>query len=233
MSDYRPANPLQWLLTKAEPWQNAIGRSARRKLMRRYKKRAEADYRRIRAALGPGDICLDLGANVSEVTADLAATGALVHAYEPDPETFAKLQAKVGHLPNVVLHQAAVGAKPGTVHLRRERHYATDPTKYSVGSSVVFDDARMDQTNSVDVRQVAFADVLAGFDRKVAFIKMDIEGSELAILADLFARGDFSGFERLYAETRQHLRPADMPEILRLRKAAAALHTPDINLYWR
>ena len=39
----------------------------------------------------------------------MATSGAEVHAYEPDPTTFARLQEAVVDLPNVHLHQAAVG----------------------------------------------------------------------------------------------------------------------------
>ena len=42
MAEYRPVNPLQGPLTKAGPGPNALGRSARRKPMRRDKRQAAA-----------------------------------------------------------------------------------------------------------------------------------------------------------------------------------------------
>jgi hypothetical protein len=127
MAFYRPEGLVQSLLDRMQYWPNAIGRSAGRKLDRRYKRRSERDFATAVAGLKPGDVCLDLGANRGDFTKAMAARGATVHAYEPDPDTFARLQAAVGQLPNVKLHQAAVGAREGTVTLRREVGYQDDP----------------------------------------------------------------------------------------------------------
>ncbi len=36
-----------------------------------------------------GDLCIDLGANIGEITCRLAATGSDVISFEPDPGAFA------------------------------------------------------------------------------------------------------------------------------------------------
>ncbi|MFM7443241.1 MAG: FkbM family methyltransferase, partial [Tabrizicola sp.] len=63
---------------------------ALRKLKRRHKRdlrhaRAEGMLAGIAAMLRPGDVAVDCGANRGDVTAVLAASGAVVHAFEPDP----------------------------------------------------------------------------------------------------------------------------------------------------
>lgn len=233
MASYRPKGLFQTLLDRVQYWPNAIGRSAGRKLDRRYKRRAERDFRRILALLGPRDVCIDLGANRGEFTQLLAATGATVHAFEPDPDTFARLQAACASLPNVHLHQAAVGAGAGEVTLRREAGYADDPIGHSVGSSVRFTDPRMDQGEGIRVPQRAFADVVATAGPALRLIKMDIEGSEIEILNDLMQSGVALEVEYLFVETHQQHYPADLPAVWQLRRWAATQSRPDINLHWR
>ena len=101
------------VLHKTERLGGYIGRAATRELRLRYKSSVQAEFNARLAALRSGDVALDLGANVGVYTARMAETGATVHAFEPDPDTFARLVKRVGHLPNVVLHQKAVGAGGG------------------------------------------------------------------------------------------------------------------------
>ena len=56
----------------------------------------------LRAALGPGDVCIDLGANIGEVTVPLAETGATVHAFAPDHDTFAQLKSACARHPSAM-----------------------------------------------------------------------------------------------------------------------------------
>ncbi|MFM8517574.1 MAG: FkbM family methyltransferase [Nevskiaceae bacterium] len=233
MASYRPQGLFQTVLDRLQYWPNAIGRSAGRKLDRRYKRRAEHDFLQVLATLGPGDVCLDLGANRGEFTQLLAATGATVHAYEPDPDTFARLQSACVALANVHLHQAAVGARAGEVTLRREAGYADDPIGHSVGSSVRFTDPRMDQGEGIRVPQYAFVDVVAAAGSGLRLIKMDIEGSEIEILNELMNSGMPLDLEHLFVETHQQHYPADLQAVWRLRRWAATQSRPDINLHWR
>lgn len=233
MADYRPEGVFQQILDRLQYWPNAIGRSAGRKLDRRYKRRAEGDFRIALAKLGPGDVCLDLGANRGEFTRMLAATGATVHAYEPDPDTFRRLQAACAALDNVRLHQAAVGARDGVVTLRRASGYEHDPVGSSVASSVRFADDRMQQGQGIDVPQKAFRDVVAAAGPGLRLIKMDIEGSEIDILLELMASDDLPAVDHIFVETHQKIHPADLPAVWRLRAWAATRTRPDINLHWR
>jgi FkbM family methyltransferase len=233
MADYRPDTAFQAALERCADLPGALGRSAYRKLRRRYKARAMRAFDAVLATLKPGDICLDLGANLGTVSARMAATGATVHAYEPDPATFARLVANTAHLANVVPHAQAVGATSGTVQLRRVRDDGrTDADYRTLGSSVVFDDPRMESDGALSVEQVAFGDLLRAHGPHIRLIKMDIEGAELPILRDLMTAGSPAGFDALYVETHEVMYPAHRPEVQRLRDWAAGFAVPDINLYW-
>lgn len=231
MSDLDPKTAFQRLLAWLEPWDNAIGRSAGRKLKRRYVRAALAAFQTRLGHVTASDTCIDLGANVGSFTQRLAATGAQVHAYEPDPVTFALLQANVGHLHNVTLHQKAVGAQSGTVHLRRVIGYSENPDRLSQGTSVVFDRGDRFGPETIAVEQVGFRDLLAGLPH-VALIKMDIEGAEFDILADLFDSDMPAGFDALFVETHETTAIERLQDVRRFRRLAAKLARPYINLYW-
>jgi FkbM family methyltransferase len=63
----------------------------------------------------------DVGANVGDVTRRLARDhpSAVIHAFEPAPDTFATLQRRTAHLTNVDVHAVALGAQPGRRTLRQ------------------------------------------------------------------------------------------------------------------
>ena len=52
------------------------------------------DSQAVRAGIEGCDVVFDCGANVGDVTAPLAATGATVHAFEPDPFAFGQLSRR-------------------------------------------------------------------------------------------------------------------------------------------
>ena len=106
--------------------------------------------------LRPGDLAVDLGANRGDVTALLAATGADVVAFEPDPLTFAKLQTRFAGVANVTLIRAAAGVASGTVRLMRADNFAENPDGASVKSTILDGGRRMDGQNAVEVELIDF-----------------------------------------------------------------------------
>ncbi|MCK9519313.1 MAG: FkbM family methyltransferase, partial [Dehalococcoidia bacterium] len=64
--------------------------------------------------LTPGDAVIIAGAHqgyFARICADLVGTRGRVFAFEPEPENFKMLSEKVGHLPQVVLHNFALADK--------------------------------------------------------------------------------------------------------------------------
>lgn len=186
--------------------------------------------------LRPGDLAVDLGANVGEVTAKLAATGADVVAFEPDPITFGKLKARFADQPNVTLVHAAVGIAEGTVRLMRADNFAENPDGASVKSTILDGGRRIDAGNAVEVALVDFPAWVrqqVASRGGIAFVKMDIEGAELDILEAMDREGLFAGIRGLVAETHERKFP-DLRPRYRALKAAIAAHEPSgkINLDW-
>jgi FkbM family methyltransferase len=115
--------------------------------------------------LRPGDLFIDVGANVGSYTVWAADLGAQVIALEPVQETFQIMLENVrlnGY--DVQALQAAAGTACGT-------------TRFTSG----FDDQnRIDSTGDIEVEMVAMDSVIG--DRKVAGMKIDVEGFEIDVL---------------------------------------------------
>lgn len=208
-----------------------------RQLLERHGPASLAAFNRHLNRLGPGDICLDLGANMGIFTEKMAATGADVHAYEPDPHCFAALQARFAAQPNVHLHSKAVAAEAGHFMLRRTRDFLSDPDLQSTSSSIAVNSPQIyDDANSVVVETVDFHNVVRGFGRPVALVKMDIEGAEFAILDRILAdeaQGRPLPIGALFVETHERHFPDRFAMVRDLRRAEwAGRQAYPIDTYW-
>lgn len=232
MACYQPETLLQKLLLRLEGAPGYIGRSSRRKLKRRYVRRALSSFDACLEKLGPGDVVFDFGANYGKYTTLLARTGAIVHAFEPDPDTYKILCQKVAGFPNVVAHMKAVGQMNGVVKLRRLSGAQDNHEYNSQGSSVVFDDERMNSEDVVDVEMVSFWDVIDKINGPVKLIKMDIEGAEWDILEAMFKMPQLPNVDHCFIETHEMIDNDKMKCLDEYRKAACLIEKPDINLYW-
>ncbi len=210
-------------------------------LIRRQKKQlrkawAEGYLTAICSMLKPGDLVMDCGANMGVVTERLAATGADVIAYEPDPFAFATLVEKFGALPNVTLVNAAVGVGTGTVRLMRADNFGTNPEGASVRSTILDGGLRIDADNSVEVPLLDFPSLVrekTAARGEIAFVKMDIEGAELEILEVLHRDGLFANLRCLVAETHER-KFRDLRDRYKALRAvvAEAYPTGKVNLDW-
>lgn len=178
--------------------------------------------------LGPDCLCLDLGANVGKVSKLMAATGAQVHAFEPDPWSFGQLTDRFGSTPNVTLHNAAVGERTGTVYVQRAPLFEQNPTAHSVGSFV----SETSNDSTIAVEQIDLFDFLKGCDRPIKILKMDIEGSEVPILERLFDDPVLSRIEHLFVETHEQRSEEIAKRTAALRRALPKRDFGTLTLDW-
>jgi FkbM family methyltransferase len=123
--------------------------------------------------------CLDVGANeggYSELI--LAGLGgrADIHCFEPATQTYARLAARLGDVPSVELHRAAVGRVEGTATLH------TIPAHGQLASLVPFERQRETVPELVPMAQLDAWAVARKIER-IALLKIDVEGAELDALA--------------------------------------------------
>ncbi|MGI8983960.1 MAG: class I SAM-dependent methyltransferase [Acidimicrobiales bacterium] len=138
--------------------------------------------------VGPGDKVLDLGAHVGTFSLAAAAAGADVLAIEAAPRNVALLRESIrrNHFTGARVVHAAVGDRPGTVQFFDDGAWG----RVSVPG---------DEGATVDVPAVTIVDLLAALRwGPVAFVKMDVEGSEIEAIRGM----------------RDMLEQADAPAIL-------------------
>jgi FkbM family methyltransferase len=228
----------------AETGQDAPKSKAEQKaevLIRRHKRnmrkaRAEGYLAGVAAMLRPGDLAIDLGANMGVVTDVLARTGADVIAFEPDPWAYSQLTERFADTPNVKLVNAAVGVGTGTVRLMRAANFDANPLGASVKSTILNGGRQIDEGQAIDVPLVDFPSFLTehlGSRSEIAFVKMDIEGAELDILEAMDQGGLFAHVRVLVAETHERKFRELRPRYRALRECFAAKYDPDrVSLDW-
>jgi len=228
-----PINLFEWSMNLGRKLPGRLGYIARRKLKRRQCNRTRDTFAEVLADTHAGDLCIDLGVNVGDITTRMAATGADVIGFEPDPDAYAAAIATTGHLPNVTLHQKAAGHKADQLMLRRSAKWsADDPTRYTAMSSLVRNDDKMDATHGVMVDVVDIIAFLEDLDRDIRILKMDIEGAERDIMQRLIDHPLLTRIDCIFVETHERVDPARFVPIFdALRDRAEQLTRPYINLY--
>lgn len=194
---------------------------------------ALAEFEAACAALRPGDLAIDLGANVGLITERLAETGADVIAFEPDPHAFGLLSQRLAGRDNVTLVQAAAAAQAGSLPLRRHRDFATDPDRRTVSSTLVAGKRRMDGETAIEVEVKDFVAWLHDLNRPVKLLKIDIEGSEVALLERLLRDPVVARIERIFVETHERAVLSLAARTRALKRLAARMDRPAINWDWR
>lgn len=186
--------------------------------------------------LQKGDLVIDCGANIGEVTQPLAETGASIHCFEPDPYAFEQLSSRVMKLDNVILHNAAVGTESGTVQLMRAVNFGENPKGGSVKSTVLKGGRSIDESNPIDVELIdliAFIKHAIECSGEIAFLKMDIEGAELDILERMEAENLFDSIRCTVVETHERKFKALRPRFKALKERVGnAYPVSKVNLDW-
>jgi len=180
----RPTSPLETVIQYDEGLINVSTRLlAEYKLLffNRYEK-AIADL--IQSVVKPGDVCIDVGANIGAITLKLAfAAGpeGKVFAVEPHPHMVERLRANIelNRMNNVSIIPFALSDTPGTASL-----YAAESDYYHQGRSSLACSHGL--TNEIAVEKITgkmLQEQIA--DRPVGFLKIDVEGHDLIVLKEL------------------------------------------------
>lgn len=119
-------------------------------------------------------LVVDIGANEGAFSAGVLAVApdAEIIAAEPGPAPRSRMQARLGALPNVTIHDVAVSAVSGTamLHLTAHDHNA----------SLHVPRPEMREAGELEVRTVTLDELVD--DRTVDVLKIDVQGSEMDVL---------------------------------------------------
>ena len=138
--------------------------------------------------LQPGDIVIDVGANVGAHTllaSQLVGPTGRVHAIEASPSIFGSLQhnAALNKATNVLLHHAAVADRPGTLSVFLNEDYNRGGT-----TVMAIEAGMMAATPEASVRSDRLAGIVPIQDLAAArLIKIDVEGAEWLVVQGMRA----------------------------------------------
>ncbi len=126
-----------------------------------------------------GDNVIDVGANQGYYTllfSKLVGEKGNVTSFEPDPENCKRLRKNLenNQCKNVVLEQKAVSHKTGEVRMYMG--------KFRTGNRIY--DSH-DNRKSVIVKTASLDDYFKNSDKRVNFIKIDVEGAEMSVMEGL------------------------------------------------
>ena len=141
---------------------------------RRELKRGEAELRILPFLIDPKRICVDAGANKGVYTYWLERLSAHVHAYEPNPKMFDVLKRGVG--PKATVHHAALSDQAGSFALRIPK---TARGTYSNQGGSLNHQKVGDSYGEVTVQTRRLDDEPL---TNIGFLKIDVEGHEMAVL---------------------------------------------------
>lgn len=128
----------------------------------------------VRRMVRPGDVVVDVGANVGFQTrlfAGLVGPAGRVYAFEPDGVNFRRLSAAVRRLPQVTAERAALADAAGELAIYPSPRLAVDHRTYPVP----------DRPATERVPAVTLDERVPPGTR-VRFVKVDVQGFELQVL---------------------------------------------------
>jgi FkbM family methyltransferase len=125
-----------------------------------------------RHCIQPGDVVFDLGSNAGVITllmASMAGESGRVHAFDPFPWNAAatKHNARLNYLSNVIAHPVGLSNRRYTINV--------DPYESRI----------YEASTQVGAQTLSIESIGEYMHLKPAFIKIDIEGSEYELFADL------------------------------------------------
>jgi FkbM family methyltransferase len=178
--------------------------------------------RLVRSSLLPGDVFLDVGANIGYYACLAASRGAVAHAFEPHPDLVERMELtrtlnRFGDRLRIV--PAAVAERDGTAR------FFLSPQAINCGLSSLLPLPHLQSGRQLDVATLSLDSYCRQQGiRRIRLLKIDVEGAELQVLAGAHMVLHALRPDAIICELggfREGSRPADV-----LRQFAAAGYRP-------
>jgi FkbM family methyltransferase len=177
-------------------------------------------------------IVIDCGANIGDITKKFAATGATVHAFEPDPLAFDLLKRRFETRPNVILYKKGVWDKETDITLFTHKDQQNHELAYTVGSSIISNKINIDQGKKQTIQVIDLSDFIIKLGKRVNLIKLDVEGAETAILQKIINDETYRLFDMMYVETHETKIPGQVQELNSIKQIMKEKNITNIKLNW-
>jgi len=162
-------------------------------------------------------VFIDIGANIGvfSLVAALNPNVVSIHSFEPDQESFAFLNRNIlrNNASKIVPHNLAIGKEAGTSKLIKREGHSGVSRIYTV------DNKQGGALSTINMVNHIYLDKIFDSEKKIYFVKIDVEGYELVVLEALqeakifpLIRGFFIEFDRVNGEVER------IEEFLRKRK---------------
>lgn len=190
----------------------------------------------LRLAISPGDIVLDCGANVGDITSKFARSGATVYAFEPNKLCFDIITKRFALMPNVhCLNNGMMDCNCQLDLATPEPHAGFDALDTTLAASFKVEGLRTDHYE-IKRESVACVDVdhfIRSLGKRVRLMKIDIEGSEIQVINRLIDTNAIDLIDYLVVETHEKQMPHLLENTNALRSRINRLGLDKkINLDW-
>jgi len=182
-----------------------------------------------------GDVVIDCGASVGEVTAYFCSRGAEVYAFEPNKYAFDTLKRRFQNNPNVYCVQKGVSspAQAGPAKLYLHEHAESDQIKYSTGSSIKIDKVNINVQNYLEIQLLDLCLFINILNRPIKVLKIDIEGAEMELVDSLIEQKIAHNIDHILVETHEKKIPSLKKPLELLKKKIKREGLTNIDLTWR
>jgi FkbM family methyltransferase len=177
-------------------------------------------------------VCIDCGANVGNITDQMASCGAIVYAFEPNPYAFKFLQKRFEGKQNVHLFNNGVWDKKTKMRLYLHENSDQDEVMWSTGSSILDYKGNILKNKFVDIEVIDLVEFIKSLNKKIYILKIDIEGAECELLEKIIKTRIYKKIKKIFVETHDHKIPELKDRTDAIRDLIKKLKIKNINLDW-
>ena len=198
------------------------------------KKGLPLDFLNALKLINTNSVCIDLGANIGEISSMMAKRGSTVYAFEPNSAAYILLEEKCKILPNINSIKKAAGITNRSVNLfLHSDNHGENKIEFSEASSIKSNKPNVSKENFEIVEELDFAEFLNNFEY-IDIIKIDIEGYEIDLLNHLLDKNSLTNVRKVFVETHYHKWPELEKSTLELIKRVKKFGLDEkINFDWR
>ena len=198
------------------------------------KKGLPLDFLNALKLINTNSVCIDLGANIGEISSMMAKRGATVYAFEPNSAAYILLEEKCKILPNINSIKKAAGITNRSVNLfLHSDNHGENKIEFSEASSIKSNKPNVSKENFEIVEELDFAEFLNNFEY-IDIIKIDIEGYEIDLLNHLLDKNSLTNVRKVFVETHYHKWPELEKSTLELIKRVKKFGLDKkINFDWK
>ena len=190
----------------------------------------------LKLAISPGDIVLDCGANVGDITSKFARSGATVYAFEPNKLCFGIITKRFALMPHVHCLNNGIMDRNCQLNLATpEPHAGFDALDTTVAASFKVEGLKSDdyQIKQESVKCLDADHFIRSIGKRVRLMKIDIEGAEIEVINRLIDTNAIDLIDHLVVETHEKQMPHLLEKTNALRNRINNLGLNEkINLDW-